>query len=166
MAKKVGGRKIIFIVFIIVLVAAVFFTFIYVPKCGDIACWEYKLQKCSKAVYFVDKTDVVWDYKIIGKSGDSCNVNVKVLEIKKGLTTAKTLEGKDMNCLLPLGVITDPESNPNLCNGILKEEMQGIIINKLHQYILQNVGSIGKELTEIEGVTQTIVGNNTGNNTK
>ena len=152
MIKKRGGKILIFAL-IIVLAAAVYLTFIYTPTCKDIACWEAKLVKCSKAKYLNDAKDISWTYTIKGKANGRCEVNVKALEIKRGLTSTMSLEGKDMNCFLPLGVITEPEQNPNICNGRLKEEMQTLIIEKLHQYILSNIGSIGQELTGIGEVT-------------
>jgi hypothetical protein len=164
MKKRFGkGTVIIGIIILVILVAAIYLTFIYTPKCSNIACWENKLQSCKRAEYTADKNDVVWAYEIEGKSGGNCKVNVKALEVKQGLTSAISLEGKDMDCFTSLGVISTLESNPNLCHGILKEEMQGIIINKLHQYILQNIGSISQELTGIEGVTQQTAGQNNTN---
>ncbi len=152
MIKKRGGKILIFAL-IIILAAAVYLTFIYTPNCKDIACWEAKLVKCSKAKYINDPRDITWIYTIKGKIDDRCEVNVKASEIKKGLTSTMVLEGKDMDCLLPVGVITEPEQNPNICNGILKEEMQTLIIEKLHQYILSNIGPINKELTGIGEIT-------------
>jgi hypothetical protein len=151
MIKK--GRGGIIILFVIVLAIAIFVTFFYTPKCGNIACWESKLQKCSKASFINDANDVTWQYVINAKSGKNCVVNVKVLQIKKGLISAISLERKSMECLLPLGIIVQAESNPALCHGLLKEEMQTLIINKLHEYIIQNVGSISQEITGIKGIT-------------
>ncbi|MFA6022500.1 MAG: hypothetical protein WC781_00255 [Candidatus Pacearchaeota archaeon] len=154
--KKEGGKGklILGIIILIVLVLAVFFTFIYTPKCKDVSCWESKLKSCSKASYMNDAKDITWQYKILGKSGNKCQVYVKALEVKQGLTSAMILQGKDMKCLLPYGIIASPESNPNLCNGILKEEMQTLIIQKLHQYILQNIGTISQELLGIEEIAE------------
>jgi len=56
------------------------------------------------------------------------------------------LEGKDMLCYLPLGSISAPQENLARCHGSLKEEMQAIIIKRLHNYIVDNLGEIGEEL--------------------
>ena len=149
--RRVSG--ILLILFVIILIATIYLTFIYTPKCKDIACWEAKLVKCSKAKYLNDAKDISWFYIIKGKVDDRCEVNVKALEIKRGLTTTEVLKGKDMDCFLSLGVITEPEQNPNICNGRLKEEMQTLIIQKLHQYIVSNIGEISQELIGIGGVT-------------
>ena len=72
-----------------------------------------------------------------------------------------------MICLIPLGFKASPESDINKCSGPLKEEMQVLIIKKLHEYILQNIGELNKEVTGIgalnEGVAET--GNATSTNT-
>ena len=51
-----------------------------------------------------------------------------------------------MDCYVPLGSIVSPESNLAECHGLLKEGLQETIINKLHAYIVKNVGQIGEEL--------------------
>ncbi|MBI2628642.1 hypothetical protein HYW74_01000 [Candidatus Pacearchaeota archaeon] len=149
--RRVAG--ILSILFVIILILAIYLTFIYAPTCKDIACWEAKLVKCSKAKYLNDAKDISWFYTIKERAGDKCVVNAKALTIKRGLESAMVLEGKNMDCFLPLGVITDPEINPNICHGRLKEEMQTLIIQKLHQYIVSNIGEISQELTGIEAVT-------------
>ena len=170
MIKKRHGSILITAV-VILLIIAIYLTFIYTPTCKDIACWEAKLVKCSKAKYLNDAKDISWSYTIKGKVNDRCEVNVKALEIKRGLTSTMVLEGKDMDCFLPFGAIVEPEQNPNICNGRLKEEMQTLIIEKLHQYILSNIGSISKELTGVGEVTgnnsvslSPVIGNQTSAN--
>jgi len=58
------------------------------------------------------------------------------------------MEGKEMVCYLPLGTITSPQGNLANCHGLLKEEMQSLIINRLHNYIVNNLGQISEELTK------------------
>ena len=140
---------ILLIVIVIIAAAAVFVTFFYYPKCGNLACWESKMINCRHAQYINDDPDIAWQYKILGKSGGKCIVNVEVLKVKQGLTKVIVMENKDMDCEIPIGLITPPEADPTICHGILKEEMQTLIIEKLHQYILANVGVIGEELGKI-----------------
>jgi len=159
--QKRGKKAEIIIAILIVLIAiAVYITFFYSQKCNDIACWETKLVKCSKANFLSEKNDVIWKYNINGKRDGSCEVNVQLIEVKRGLVSTKVLEGKSMNCRIPLGAITTPEANVNFCHGQLKEEMQALIINKLHEYIVQNLGSINENiLNPISG--SSIVSNST-----
>jgi len=144
MKKK--GLKILLILFVIILILANYFTFIYTPRCSDISCFEAKLTKCRRASYIKDAEEMAWYYKIKGDSGNKCIVLVKALQAKKGIKEVERLEGKQMTCELPLGIVTPPEADPNLCTGRLKEEMQAMIIEKLHQYILQQIGEISAEL--------------------
>lgn len=131
---------------LIAILLALYFSFAYYVKCTDNSCWDYKMNKCDRAVYTNDIKDITWFYKIKGSEGEFCKIEVKVIEVKSGLSTSKVLEGKSMDCLIPKGVITPPESNSNLCHGELKEEMQNMIITKLHQYIVNNLGVINEDL--------------------
>jgi len=97
---------------------------------------------------------------VSGKENGKCALYVEVMQIKKGLTSTQVLEGKGMTCYLPIGTIVKPESDLNLCTGPLKEEMQGLIIQKVYQYIVQNVGNIGRDLFSIEGVNNNFNFNN------
>jgi hypothetical protein len=146
----------LFIIVFIVAIVAVYVTFFYHPKCNDVACWNSKLKECSRANFVKDSVDVKWSYKILGKEkiGEEvrCEVKVKAVDIKRGLKNTEILEGKEMYCYLPLGVTTAPENNPDVCIGRLKEEMQTLIIQKLHQYIVQNVGELGSDLTNVNEI--------------
>ncbi len=152
-------KKLVMLVisFIIISFIVVYLIFFYYPKCNDPACWDSKLKVCSKVRYINSPVDVTWEYKILGKETidgeEKCKVKVLAIDIKRGLEKTEILEGKEMICFLPYGVIVKPEANPNLCTGKLKEEMQNLIIQKLHEYILQNLGEIKNELIEIEGIT-------------
>ncbi|MAG07756.1 hypothetical protein CMI46_02980 [Candidatus Pacearchaeota archaeon] len=153
-----GRGGIIFLVVVIVAVAvASYFVFFQTPKCDDIDCWEFKLKECRKASYINEAVDVTWNYKIKGKADDSCLVEVEAVQIIRGLEKSRVLEGKSMDCNLRLDengdtIIVNPEFNPNICHGRLKEEMQTLIIERLHRYIVENVGEIAEGLAGIESV--------------
>lgn len=160
MAKGV----LIIILILIVLSVALYFTFVYTPKCDNLQCWETKLEKCGRASYTNDAGDVVWQYKIEGKSRvnnlNKCIINVKLLDLRKGSVKSLRLVNKEMKCAVPLGVISYPETNSESCSGSLKEGMQSIIIEQLYQYILDNVGKIGSEIADINIFSgQNITGN-------
>ena len=142
--------------FIAISFVVIYLTFFYYPKCNDVACWDSKLRVCSKAKYTNSPVDATWQYTILGKKNidekEKCEVKVLAVDIKRGLKNTEVLEGKEMTCYLPLGYVTSPEGNPNICTGNLKEEMQNLIIKKLHQYIIDNLGEISKEAGKIEGI--------------
>jgi hypothetical protein len=151
------GNVILIIGIIIVALAAVYFTFIYYPSCGGISCWESELVKCERVRYINDAPDITWQYSIKKAQDDNCIVNVKILKVKQGLTKSIAMEGTDMDCALPKGAIAVPESDITLCSGSLKEEMQTLIIEKLHQYILANVKEIGEEFKSTGSLTKSAI---------
>lgn len=153
-------REVFVPILLIVIAVTVYITFFYQPVCDNAVCWETKLSECSRAQYIHNPIDVTWEYKINGEIEGRCEVEVTALQIKRGLKRTEVLEGHTMTCFLPLGATTPPEGNPNLCTGRLKEEMQNLIIIKLHEYVVQNIGQITEELTKIEGVTSPIVETN------
>lgn len=133
---------------IIVIMIALYFTFYYSYTCDDLTCYEAHQQKCSKTKFVNDAEDTVWKYFIKGNTDGKCEVEVTVLTIKQGDVAQKKLEGKSMTCLLPKGSISMPESDIARCHGVLKEELQNLIIQKLHSYILENLGTISSELQQ------------------
>ena len=54
-----------------------------------------------------------------------------------------------MNCYYPPGTAAYPERDLSMCHGRLKEELQGIIITKLHTYIIDNLGKLDDELSKV-----------------
>ncbi len=166
--KKLGVGLIL-IVFVAFLVVT-YFVFFHASKCSEINCWEYKLKECKKAKYVNHDIDVSWEYEIKGKERDSCEVEVEALQVVTGLARSRIIEGKSMNCFIPLDnegktIVVAPEADINLCHGRLKEELQTLMIEKLHQYVLENVGEIAEGLTGVEGVVGGDEGNSSGNET-
>ncbi len=148
--KKRDNWKAYLTIAIIVLVLITgYFLYFFTYTCDDLSCFYAHQEKCARTTFINDKTDTTWEYLIKGREGDSCLVNVKVLNIKKGSATKQKLEGKDMDCLLPLGSAVAPESDIARCHGVLKEEMQNLIIQQLHTYIVENVKDISGELDNI-----------------
>lgn len=125
-----------------------YLNFFYETKCETLECWDYHLSNCKRAEFVNSKPDLVWRYTIIGKKGNNCIVNAEIVRVITGLADRRGLEGKSMECGMPLGVIDDPERNIGKCSGKLKEEMQNMIIQKLHEYIVDNLGEINEELLD------------------
>jgi len=150
MKKKAVGRKKILIIFVLlVLLVATYFTFFFSYTCKDLACFQAHQEKCAKTKFIKDNEEMTWEYNIIGKSNTQCEIEVKIEKIKKGALDKKILEGKSMTCYLPLGDIDSPEEKISLCHGLLKEELQGLMIQKLHEYVVENIGEISEELKKV-----------------
>ena len=144
--KKRGVRLILIAGIIVIAAAAVYFTFFYSRTCEDRGCFNSALSECKKFNFVEETEDSFWYYKIKGESNNLCVVDVELLQLKAGSVDLVGLEGKEMACSLPLGSTKSPRENLERCHGLLKEELQKIIINKLHNYITENLGEIGEEL--------------------
>jgi len=139
-----------------VVVAAVFFGVllmgylfvIYAEKCETKECFYSHLAYCKSASWNNDAPEATWGYAIKGEAEGKCEVEAKLLLLKKGKVEIERLEGKSMKCLLPLGVTALPGENLEYCTGQLKEEMQDLIIKRMHSYILENLGKINEEVTK------------------
>ena len=148
--KKKDTWKAYLTIGIILLILIIgYFVYFFHYNCDTRGCFQAHQKDCAKTRFVDDQEDNIWEYFIEGREGDKCKINVKLVKIKKGSIDKQQLEGEEMDCYLPLGSLVSPESDISRCHGILKEEMQDLIIRRLHSYIISNVGEIGKELEAI-----------------
>ncbi|MEM4271591.1 MAG: hypothetical protein QXD13_00665 [Candidatus Pacearchaeota archaeon] len=150
--QKTTKKKLYFaglIALVIVIIVASYLTFFYTPRCQNFECFREKMIDCSKGSYVNEKLEASWGYKIIGKSGKSCAIRVTLLNAKKGELGIENLVGEQMECYYPIGVYAYPESDLSKCHGLLKEDLQSIVINKLHAYILENLGKFEEGLSKV-----------------
>lgn len=134
--------------FIILFCTATYFTFIYVKKCSNMECFNSELIKCNRASVIDDKEDGAWKYQIIDRDKNKCIINVKLVQLKEGTSNILKFQGTSMNCVLPYGKVAVPQSDLENCHGLLKEEMQKMMLNKLYNYITENLGQLSEELTK------------------
>lgn len=127
------------------LVYGLFGMFYYKDCTNDASCFYAHMEKCSHATY-VNAQNMTFEYKILGKSGTDCVLNVKLLRSDLRKEDLSALISQSMKCHIPLGVVIVPESDLDNCHGILKEELQNRIVNKLYSYIVQNIGKIEIQL--------------------
>jgi len=144
---------------IVILAAALYLLYFYKINCSSKECFNDKLAECSRAVFIDESIDTAWQYDINGKSFmcllsqnycAECIINVKLLLIKAGSIDSAKLEGLGMVCSLPFGLVRNPQEDLSNCHGDLKEQIQDLMINRLHAYILSHVGEIGAELENKE----------------
>ncbi len=138
---------IILAVLVIVIAALFIFLFTYTKSCEDRTCFDNAMEKCSRASFIDENPESVWQYSIKGKKNELCSINVQLLQVKKGTSDLEKLNGLDMECSLPVGYVANPQNDLSKCHGILKEQLQEMMINKMHVYILENIGRISSELT-------------------
>jgi hypothetical protein len=125
---------------------AVHATFVHAPRCQNFECYEDYMKQCQKAQYLNDGEEATWRYEILGMESGACVVRVTLLQPKAGELGIDKLSGYGMECGFPQGVVAYPEKDLGSCHGRLKEEMQEIIIKKLHTYIIDNIGEIDDTL--------------------
>jgi hypothetical protein len=152
--KVVEGRKffnwkwLVALVVLAVIIYVVWFWFFSYSSCGTWNCFNNKLEKCDR-VKFIGGDEMIFEYSVHGKSGDSCKVGVELLVGELNNQDSEALEGKSMTCKLPKGVIMLPESNIGYCHGFLKEGLQDLIIKELHSTLVQNLGRLNLEMVDI-----------------
>jgi len=157
MAKKIkevlenqgyNNIKIRFLISIIILIVAVIvfviILFFLRPKqCIDSDCFLQAKATCRKVYFVKEDSSAAWYYEIKGNSGkDSCLVNVRLLKMNQGTIDIEGLEGTQMNCIVNKDDSISPEENMKSCTGLLKEKLQEIIIDRMHDYLLKNLGDI------------------------
>jgi len=147
--EKGDWIAVISIALVILIIIAVYFTFFFSYTCGDLSCFQAHQKQCARTSFIKDNEEITWKYFIKGQESGRCVVNAEVLKVKTGAVENTQLVGKDMDCSLPLESTVAPESDISRCHGLLKEEMQSMIIQKLHAYILDNLGEIGAELEKV-----------------
>lgn len=147
---KDNKLKILGVILIVLAIVMVYFTFTYSKRCYSLECYQQSMGGCSRATYTNVQPEATWKYDIRGSYGDECVVDVKLIEAKQGPLALDKMRGYSMECLSMKGSTNYPESDLGSCNGRLKEELQGVVINKLHAYILENIGKLDQNLTSFK----------------
>lgn len=147
--QKIFASKVL-LVLAVVIILLVFSYFLYAyigryERCESWSCFNENLAACKKTE-FAGGDDIVFGYKIDGRSGDACEIEVEFVQGEIADRTTKGMVGSKMTCHIPDGVIMLPEADLSKCSGELKEMLQERIITQLHNYIIQNMGQINKEL--------------------
>ncbi|MEM2956513.1 MAG: hypothetical protein QW041_02995 [Candidatus Pacearchaeota archaeon] len=145
--KRGINTKIIYIVLIILtiaIIAILIYFFVYMPECENIECFKDALLRCKRMGFLNERENSVWIYKIKGFSGGECKIYAKLISIKTDTYTGSIIAGKDMTCYIPKNLLGAfmPEEKIEYCHGILKEEIQRLMIEKMHLYIVQNIKEI------------------------
>jgi hypothetical protein len=133
----------------IALILALYMTFFSFKTCDNFDCFQKEMKECNRVVYINEEPEASWKYYINGEENDKCVVEVTLLQAKKGELGIDKLEGLSMKCSYNIGVANYPEKDLVKCSGKLREELQTIIINKLHSYILGNLGEFNESLQNL-----------------
>jgi len=139
------------VVLIIGLIAfSSYFLFFYAKPVATSQEFVDSMSYCRDVSWIKEDAQASWLYKIKGGAkGDACEVEIKLLRMKEGTIEAEKLQGKKMICTVQKGETQFPEKDISKCTGKLKEELQDIIIQRMHNYLLQNVGEIKEEFEKL-----------------
>jgi len=138
------------ILIIIIIISAIYLIIFKTEKCSNQECFFSALDNCKRVSWINENEKSTFKYTIISSSDNQkCKINVQLLNIKQGPADNEKLLGKSMICNIQKSETQYPEEDLSACSGILKEEMQNIIIQKMHSYLLENIGEIKQEFKEI-----------------
>ncbi len=141
--RRVGIALIILIILFVVWSGLIFY--FYAKPCQDNDCFVDAMIKCKKVSLIREDAQASWLYTIIGSNSDNCEVEVELRNINQGTIDNEKLQGKKMLCLIPKAGTQFPEKDISKCSGVLKEELQDVIIKRMHDYLLENFGEIKQE---------------------
>jgi hypothetical protein len=121
--------------------------FFNTKPCKDETCFQDALTKCGKATWTREDINAAWAYNVYGENDKTtCKVLVKLLKVNKGDIELEKLQGESMICYPDKTSKGYPEENMVKCTGLLKENVQEIIIQRMHNYLLENAVPIKQQL--------------------
>jgi len=146
MNKKKVIKIILLSAILIIIALLIYLNFFYYAKCEDKSCFDSYLKECKRAS-FTKQGNITLKYLILGEKDDNCKVHMRLLSINLAEVDEIRLIGKSMFCEIPKGIVIEPESQIDNCHGLLKEELQNMIISNLHRQIVQNLREINQDIS-------------------
>jgi len=135
----------------IILIAFTFWFLVFNAKpCANSECFVKAIEDCKRVSWVKDDSQARWRYIVLGGEGDDkCRVEVRLLEMKQGTIDSERLQNKEMVCIVSKGDSQTIEEDVSKCSGVLKGELQDIIIQRMHNYLLENIGEIREEFVSV-----------------
>ncbi|MEN9626001.1 MAG: hypothetical protein RL557_329 [archaeon] len=140
----------IIIIIAIILAVLFYFFFLKLTICRDFACYQDALVTCKKSEFVREDDNTIWRY-VIKKSVDknTCLVEVTLLALKEGNVDMEKLQGQSMECSVLRSSGGFPENDLASCSGKLKEGIQDVLIQRMHNYLIKNLGQIQEEFVGV-----------------
>ena len=144
-------RTLVTIIFFVLLISIiVYFLFFQVKSCKETQCFIDAMANCKKVSFLKQDPNADWVYTITGNGQkDSCLIKIQLIRLKQGAVEGEKLEGEEMMCDLKKGNNEYPEKDLSRCTGKLKEHIQELIIQRMHNYIIQSIGEVKQGFSEI-----------------
>jgi len=148
--KRISNKSIVILISILVLLGVgIYIGFYEAPRCESFECYRDKMEVCDSVKYVNEEPEASWGYEIKGVKNGECLIEVTLLQAKEGDLGITELEKGEMDCYYSVGDVAYPEKDLSKCHGILKEDLQGIVIEKLHKYLVENLGKVDLELNTV-----------------
>ncbi len=128
--------------------------------CGkDKDCFLVNTATCSPAEVYVSRSNNIYHYQIYPSLKNTCKLKVTFERAQEGTSQEhiELLEGKSMNCYIPKSNLrsVNPIEMENIityCSGPLKEGLYELIIKRMYEFVIINIGEITEELQTIMNV--------------
>ena len=151
--RKYDNNKIfVFILLVVVILFAFYFSGILRKNCKDDTCFNNALSSCTPAELIKQRNNNVYIYSVKPSMSEECTLNIELAKVAPGtdFNFRKALEGKSMECKLPKTISsnTDFEDINNLlqyCHGSLKEGILELILEKMYTQVIINMNDIIEE---------------------
>tara|TARA_Y100000310_G_C20631664_1_gene788978 strand:- start:582 stop:1085 length:504 start_codon:yes stop_codon:yes gene_type:complete len=125
--------------------------------CGtDISCFMEKAKICKPVEVYSTQNNNIYHYKILSTPTNNCILKIKLEKVREGTLPEhkQLLEGKSMKCtvqknqLETLNLQNLNEIMPH-CSGPLKESIYELIIKRMYELIISNLGEIAEKAENI-----------------
>lgn len=153
--KEVKKRNKIILSMVVVLIVLViafiyYFSYYYIGPCKDEMCFRDAVSNCRRVSWIKENDQADWNYIILGHNDESsCKTQVTLLRLNNGTTDLNKLQNEEMVCNFPKVSKDFPETDMSTCSGVLKEDLQDILIQRMHDYLMQNCGQIKEAVSQI-----------------
>ncbi len=149
--------KILALLLIIILIYTVMHYIGYFRTiCEDQTCFYEKARECNQAEVKVIKDHNVYTYTSYIEPMNRCNLKITLARVQEGSPPEykELLEGKSMKCTLTKEQMSKLNiDNPNNiikeCHGELKEGLYELVIQRMTELVIANLGEITEETKEI-----------------
>jgi len=125
--------------------------------CGkDQACFLVHSSNCSPAEVYVSRSNNVYHYLVYPTLQNKCKIKIIFERAQEGTLPEHVafLEGKSMTCFIPKDNLRN--LNPlemdhviDYCSGDLKEGLYELIIKRMYEFIVVNIGDIAEEAQQV-----------------
>ena len=133
-------RAVIIVVFLMAVFIALALHYTVEPsRCENYGCFQERMASCVRSDYINEEPEASWRYEIKREKSELCEIEVTLLQAKEGELKLREFEGQTMTCSYPAGVIAYPDKDLSRCHGLLKENLQVVIIDRLYSYLDNNL---------------------------